>query len=173
MSHARLPVLAAVLALALMAAGCGGSSSSSSSTAAGGASAPASTQASSAPASSEASGGSSSDAAFCKDARKAARGIAAEIRPLVAAAATPQEKAKISFTHTLAVYQAIVAAAPSDVKPDLAVLLAAFGKMEKALQQHSWNYLAAAPQLEAAFKAADVRAAGKRVKRWAKANCHG
>jgi hypothetical protein len=159
-----------VLVLAGFAAACGSSSSSNNnttnSTASGGGG---SSTPSSGPISTS-SGGGVSDSTFCSLAKKWAANNAKETSALTGAA---NGDLKTFYTTLAKEYQQIVSAAPSEIKPDLNVLVGVFDKFYVVLQQNNFDLQKAAPKLAGLaqdFNSTQVKQAEAHLEAWSKAN---
>ena len=166
-----LIVFACLVALAGFAAACGSSSSSNNTTnTTSGTTSGGGTTSTSGPISTS-SGGGVSDSTFCSAAKKWAQNNAKETSALTSAANGGNIK---TFYQTLAKeYQQIVSAAPSEIKPDLNVLVGVFNKFYVVLQKNNFDIQKAAPSLAglaASFNSVQVKQAEAHLQAWAKAN---
>lgn len=163
-----LGVFAAAAVLALAAVACGSSSShSGSSSGSNPGSTPSSTTT---PPPSSSSGG---DTAWCSSAKKWQSGISKQVEAAFAGAGTNPTKLKTAFGKLTGIYEGIVNAAPGDIKPSVEILFNTYKKLVAILQKNNFNYVKAAPALEASqstLNSAQVKAAESHIESWAKAN---
>lgn len=164
----RITGLAALVAVAMAVAGCG-SSSSSSSTAAS---------------SSAAAGGSSSSASSSASpsftSAQNCQQLAGVGQKFAQAMAASTAGGKFNLQTAAQAYQALAAAAPSEIQPDLQTLSTAFTDFAAALSKvnYTLGQVPTAAQLGAlqsagqVFTSAKVRTAEQNISSWAKANCN-
>jgi hypothetical protein len=83
---------------------------------------------------------------------------------------------KAFYTKLASDYQAVIAVAPSDIKPSMQVLYADFVKLNGVLAKYHYDMKKAAPALAAdasLFNSATTKAAIAKLDAWGKANsCH-
>jgi len=166
--HLLLAVIC-VLALAGLGAACGSSSSSNNnttnSTSSGGGGG--GTTSTSGPISTS-SGGGLSDSQFCSLAKKWSASEAKQVTAL-----TNPSNLKTFYTTLAKEYQQVIQAAPSEIKPDLNVLIGVFNKFYVVLQQSDFNFQKAEPKLAglaSSFNSAQVKQATAHLDQWAHAN---
>ena len=151
----------------LVAGGCGGSSSSSGSQTGSGSSTP-TTQPPSTPAGS--TGDTGSLTGFCGEAATELANLQAELAPLANIQSTPA-RLKAEVQTLMDTYRKIMNEAPSDIKPDIAVLVGAMDTFQQALAAHNYDPVAAAPAIAAAFQTAKLKQADDHIVAWARTNC--
>lgn len=155
-----------VAALAIAAAGCGGGSSSPSSSGSGGGS--------TAPSVTTGGGNGVGDAAFCAYAKEWSHQLSTRLQETFASGVNSPSKMKSGLTALMAAYQQILNAAPSDIKPSLAVVVNDFGKFVNILAAHGYDYKKALPAMEAQgtnpFDNAAAKRAERKLEAWAKTN---
>lgn len=111
-----------------------------------------------------------SDSTFCSLAKKWAANNEKETSALAGAA---NGDLKTFYTTLAKEYQQIVSAAPSEIKPDLNVLVGVFDKFYVVLQQNNFDIQKAATKLEALaadFNSTQVKQAEAHLEAWSKAN---
>jgi hypothetical protein len=167
MSRARTSCCALLVTAALIVAGCGSSSSSSSPQAGSSASTP-TTQPPSTPVGS--TGGTGSLTGFCGQAAKELADLQTKLAPLANIQSTPA-RLKAEMQTLLGGYTKIMNEAPSDIKPDIAVLVGAMNQLQQALAAHNYDPVAAGPAVAAAFQSAKLKQANDHILAWAKTNC--
>jgi hypothetical protein len=172
--HRRLLTVACAAAVLVLAAACGSSSSSSSATSTaggGGGSSPAT----SAPATSSGGGGGASDSSFCGLAKKWKAQEPKEAAVLANLSSGPAG-IKAFYTKLGQDYAAVIAVAPSDIKPSLQVLYGDFAKLNTVLAKYNYDMAKAGPALAAdasLFNSATTKSAIAKLDAWGKANsCH-
>jgi len=83
---------------------------------------------------------------------------------------------KAFYTKLASDYQAVIAEAPSDIKPSLQVLYGDFVKLNTVLAKYHYDITKAGPALAAdssVFTSPTTKAAIARIDAWGKANsCH-
>jgi hypothetical protein len=167
----RIWTLACAAAVVALAAACGSSSSSSSAPAASGSTPPTS----SAPASTGSGGGGISSSSFCGVARKWKAQEPKEIQALRQLGSGPAAL-KAVYTKLGQDYQALIAVAPSQIKPSLQVLYGDFVKVNAILAKHNYNIVQAAPVLaqnRQLFDSTATKQAIAKLDAWAASNhCH-
>lgn len=170
----RLLTVACAAAVLVLAAACGSSSSSSStstSTAGGGGG---SSPATSAPSTSS-GGGGVSDSSFCGLAKKWKAQEPKQAAVLANLSSGPAG-IKAFYTKLGQDYAAVIAVAPSDIKPSLQVLYGDFAKLNTILAKYNYDMAKAGPALAAdasLFNSATTKAAIAKLDAWGKANsCH-
>ncbi len=80
---------------------------------------------------------------------------------------------KAAYTKLGQDFQALIAVAPSDIKPSMQVLDADFVKLNAILAKANYNLIAAAPELaknRQLFNSPASKAAEKKLKAWANTN---
>jgi ABC-type glycerol-3-phosphate transport system substrate-binding protein len=172
--HRRLLTVACAAAVLVLAAACGSSSSSSStatsSNAGGGGSSPATSTLST-----SSGGGGVSDSSFCGLAKKWKAQEPKEAAVLANFSAGPAG-IKAFYTKLGQDFAAVVAVAPSDIKPSLQVLYGDFSKLNGVLAKYNYDLKKAEPALAAdasLFNSAASKAAIAKLDAWGKANsCH-
>lgn len=156
-----------VAALAITAAACGGGSSSPSSSGGGGGG-------STVPSVTTGGGNGVGDSAFCSYAKEWANQLSAKVQTTFSAGISNPAKMKSGLTTLMAAYQQIVNAAPSDIKPSLAVVVNDFQKFVNIMAAHGYDYKKALPAMEAQgtnpFQNAASKQAIRKLNAWAKAN---
>ena len=115
------------------------------------------------------SGGGLSDSQFCSLAKKWSANEAKQVTALTGAG----RHLKTFYTTLAKEYQQVSQAAPSEIKPDLNVLIGVFNKFYVVLQQSNFDFQKAATKLAglaASFNSAQVKQAVAHLQAWAKAN---
>jgi hypothetical protein len=152
-------------------AACGGSSSSPSTTTAGAGGGSSSTSA----ATTTSGGGGISGSSFCDVARKWKAQVPNETKVLTKIGSGPAY-VKAVYTKLGQDFQALIAVAPSDIKPSMQVLDGDFVKLNGILAKANYNIIKAAPELaknRQLFNSPATKAAEKKLAAWAKTNtCH-
>ena len=116
------------------------------------------------------SGGGLSDSQFCALAKKWSANEAKQVTALTGAA---NGNLKTFYTTLAKEYQQVIQAAPSEIKPDLNVLIGVFNKFYVVLQQSDFNFQKAEPKLAglaSSFNSAQVKQATAHLDQWAHAN---
>jgi antirestriction protein ArdC len=111
-----------------------------------------------------------SSSAFCSAAKKWAANNAKETSALAGAA---NGNLKTFYTTLAKEYQQIISAAPSQIKPDLQVLIGVFNKFYVVLQQNNFDIQKAAPKLAgmaSELNSPQIKQAEQHLQAWAKAN---
>jgi hypothetical protein len=156
------------IGVAALATACGGSSSSSTTSTGGGAAGSTTT-----PTTTSSGGGSGlSDAAFCDAARKWKGQYDKQISAL-ANLGSGATYLKAFYTTLGKDYAAIIAVAPSDIKPSMEVLYGDFQKVNQILAGANYDIVKAGPKLEKQknlFSSPATKAAVAKLDAWAKAN---
>jgi hypothetical protein len=171
--HRRLLTVACAAAVLVLAAACGSSSSSPSTpatTAAGGGSSPATSTPTT-----TSGGGGVSDSSFCGLAKKWKAQEPKEAAVLANFSAGPAG-IKAFYTKLGQDFSAVVAVAPSDIKPSLQLLYVDFSKLNGILAKYHYNIQKAGPALAAdasLFNSPAAKQAIAKLDAWGKANsCH-
>jgi hypothetical protein len=172
--HRRLLTVACAAAVLVLAAACGSSSSSPSTTATtaagGGGSSPATSTATT-----SSGGGAVSDSSFCGLAKKWKAQEPKEAAMLADISAGPAG-IKAFYTKLGQDFSAVVAVAPSEIKPSLQLLYVDFTKLNTVLAKYKYNIQKAAPALAAdasLFNSPAAKQAVAKLDAWGKANsCH-
>jgi hypothetical protein len=166
--YRRASTVACTVAVLALAAACGSSSSSPSPVAGsgGGGSSPATTS----------QGGLGlSDSSFCTLAKKWKAQEPKQAAVLANLSSGPAG-IRAFYTKLASDYQAVIAVAPSDIKPSLQVLYADFVKLNGILAKDNYDLKKAAPTLAAdasLFSSPATKAAIAKLDAWGKANsCH-
>jgi hypothetical protein len=167
MSRTRSSGCALLVTAALLVAGCGSSSSSSSPEAGSAGSTPSTQPPSTQPASSE---GLGSLTGFCGQAAKKLADLQVKLAPLADIQSTP-ERLKAEMQTLIATYTNIMNESPSDIKPDIAVLVAAMNQLQQVLAAHNYDPVAAGPAIAEAFQTSKLKQADDHILAWAKTNC--
>jgi hypothetical protein len=152
---------------ALLAAGCGSSSSSSSPGAGSAGSTPSSQQSSTPPAS---GGDTGSLTGFCGQAAKELADLQVKLAPLANIQSTPA-RLKAEMQTLVTGYTNIMNESPSDIKPDIAVLVGAMNQLQQVLAAHNYDPVAAGPAIAEAFQTSELKQADDHILAWAKTNC--
>jgi hypothetical protein len=158
-THRAGPAAILCVAVLALATACGSSSSKSTAT-------PPAT------ATTSSGGGGLSDSAFCDAARKWGAQFKKQVATLSNIGSGPSGL-KAYYTLLGKDYAAIVAAAPSDIKPSVAVLYADFQKLTQILASSNYDIVKAGPELEknqGLLDSAKTRAAIARIDAWATAH---
>jgi hypothetical protein len=166
--HRVLLAVACGVAVVGFAAACGGSSSSPSTAAAGASGGSSST---SAPTTTS-GGGGISGSSFCDVARKWKAQLPNETKALTNLGSGPAY-VKAVYSKLGQDFQALIAVAPSDIKPSLQVLDADFVKLNQILAKANYNVVQAAPELaknRQLFNSPATKTAEKKLKAWANTN---
>ena len=166
MSRTRSSGCALLVTAALLAAGCGSSSSSSSPGAGSGTSTP-STQP---PSTSVSNGDTGSLAGFCGQAAKELADLQTKLVPLANIQSTPT-RLKAEMQTLVDGYTNIMNQSPSDIKPDIAVLVGAMNQLQQVLAAHNYDPVAAGPAIAEAFQTSKLKQADDHILAWAKTNC--
>jgi ABC-type glycerol-3-phosphate transport system substrate-binding protein len=172
-SSRRVLTVISMVAVLALAAACGSSSSSSPPASSGGGGS-SSTPSTSTPATSS-NGGGLSDSSFCGLAKKWKAQAPKEAAVLANFSSGPAG-IKAFYTKLASQYQAVIAVAPSDIKPSMQVLYTDFLKLNSVLAKYHYDLKKAAPALAAdaaLFNSATAKAAIAKLDAWGKSNsCH-
>lgn len=166
--HRVLLAVACGLVVVGFAAACGSSSSSPSTTTAGAGGGSSST---SAPSTSS-GGGGISGSSFCDVARKWKAQLPNETKALTNLGSGPAY-VKAVYSRLGQDFQALIAVAPSEIKPSMQVLDADFVKLNAILAKANYNVIKAAPELaknRQLFNSPATKAAELKLKAWASTN---
>ena len=172
--YRRLLTATITVVVLALAAACGSSSSSSPAAASGGSGGGGSTPTTGVSTTSQ-GGGGLSDSGFCNLAKKWKAQEPKEAAVLTDLSSGPAG-IKAFYTKLASDYQAVIAEAPSDIKPSLQVLYADFVKLNTVLARYHYDLTKAGPALAAdssVFTSPTTKAAIAKIDAWGKANsCH-
>jgi hypothetical protein len=164
---------ATLIALGVIAAGCGSSSSPSSPTSAASSAASSTTPVSSSATATSSSGSSFASVGNCAQLAS----LGAKFAKTISAASTG---GKFDLQSSLAAYQALESAAPAEIRPDLQTVGQAFAAFATKISQIGYkpgtvpsaSQIVALQGVLAQFNAPKLRAAEQRLSAWARKNCH-